>query len=113
MLKKCPRCGKILPSSEFSTNTRHCRICRRDYDWQYRYGISPEQYLQMYNQQDGKCLICGKEPDKGKYLSVDHDKETGEVRGLLCSKCNSGIGLFKENINAMARAIRYLLGNIS
>ena len=41
MLRKCPKCGKVLPENMFAPNTDHCRICRRDYDWQYRYGLSP------------------------------------------------------------------------
>lgn len=43
-----------------------------------------------------------------KKLCVDHCHETGEVRGLLCSKCNTAIGMFQEDINVMYRAIEYL-----
>lgn len=108
MLKKCPKCGKVLPSNMFAPNTRHCKICRRDYDWQYKYGISPEQYLSLYKQQEGKCKICGAELPDGEYLHVDHDKETGEVRGLLCRNCNLGLGNFKDNPKILEKAIEYL-----
>ena len=111
MLKKCPKCGKVLPETMFAPNAEYCRICRRDYDWQYRYGISPEQYLEMYNAQGGKCKICGKELPEGQYLCIDHNKETGEVRGLLCPKCNKGLGLFNEEPENFIKAIEYLKEN--
>lgn len=111
MLKKCPKCGKVLPESMFAPNTDHCRICRRDYDWQYRYGVSPEQYLEMYQAQEGKCKICGKELPDGEYLCIDHDKATGEVRGLLCNNCNRALGFFHDDVNSLQKAIKYLEEN--
>lgn len=110
-MKKCPKCGKVLPESMFAPNTRHCRICRRDYDWQYRYGLSPEQYLAFYQAQHGKCKICGKELPDGAYLCVDHNKETGEIRGLLCDTCNRGLGYFHEDTKILENAIKYLKEN--
>lgn len=111
MLRKCPKCGKVLPESMFAPNSDKCRICRRDYDWQYRYGLSPEQYLELFTAQEGKCKICEKELPDGEYLHVDHNQATGEVRGLLCDQCNRGIGFFHENIEVMKRAIKYLEEN--
>ena len=108
MVKKCPRCQRVLPDKEFAPNTRHCKLCRRDYDWQYKYGISPEQYLEMWEAQGGKCKICGKELPDGEYLCIDHDKKTGEVRGLLCKECNWGLGNFKDNPKSLEKAIEYL-----
>lgn len=108
MLKKCPRCGRVLPAKEFVKDDNMCRICRRDYNWQYKYGISPEQYLQMYQEQGGKCKICGKELPDGEYLHIDHNKDTGEVRGLLCGKCNRGLGIFDELPENFIKAVEYL-----
>ena len=108
MLKKCPQCQRVLPSEMFAPNSRKCRLCRRDYDWQYRYGMSPEQYYEMYQQQEGKCAICGKDLGDGEYLCIDHESETGEVRGLLCKSCNSGLGFFKDNPTNLKKAIEYL-----
>lgn len=110
-MKKCPRCQRILPDSYFAANTPHCKICRRDYDWQYRYGITPEQYWELYKAQDGKCKICGYTPQEDEYLDIDHNKETGEIRGLLCSKCNKGLGLFNEEPENFKQAIKYLEEN--
>jgi len=109
-MKKCPKCKRVLPDYMFAPNTKHCKICRRDYDWQYRYGISPEQYLEMWEAQGGKCKICGKKLPDGEYLHVDHDKETGEVRGLLCGDCNKGLGYFRDNPKNFEIAIKYVQG---
>ena len=104
-------CKKVLPESHFNKDQKYCKICFRDYRWQNNYGLSPEQYLELYKQQEGKCLICGEKLPEDKYLCVDHNKETGEVRGLLCSNCNTGLGLFGEDIKRLERAKEYLISN--
>lgn len=76
---------------------------------QRAYGISYQQYLEMLDAQDGKCAICGTEDTgKRKAFAVDHCHECGEVRGLLCSNCNTGIGNLREDIEIMERAIAYV-----
>lgn len=110
-LKKCSKCGRILPENMFSKGKKsnhYCKTCRRDYMWQYSYGISPEQYLELFEAQDGKCKICGYVPKENEYLVVDHNKETGEVRGLLCKKCNLGIGYLKDNPESLRNAAKYV-----
>ena len=111
MLKKCAKCGQILPLSMFTGKGTYCKTCSRDYAWQYRYGISPEQYYELYQKQGGKCKICGAEVFEGKYLCIDHNKETGEVRGLLCRECNVGLGMFKDSPDIIKKALKYLKEN--
>lgn len=75
------------------------------------YGIDPDQYEQMVRAQEGKCLICDKVPrgtGRTSKLYIDHDHVTGEIRGLLCSRCNSAIGLLDDTPEHLERAIRYL-----
>lgn len=77
------------------------------------YGIDQEAYQSMLSSQDGRCAICRNvEPltrhGKQKSLTVDHCHSTGAVRGLLCTKCNSGIGMFGDREDVMAAAIEYL-----
>jgi len=81
------------------------------------YGITLEQYNILLESQNGVCKLCGKpEVDicnkKGavRNLAVDHDHVTGRVRGLLCRGCNQGLGNFKESIQALTNAIKYLNG---
>jgi hypothetical protein len=76
------------------------------------YGITAEEYDAMVIAQSGVCAICkdgtagGRGPDSR--LAVDHNHTTGEVRGLLCSMCNQGIGMFKDNPDFLQKAIDYL-----
>ena len=74
-----------------------------------KYGITKEQYDKLLQQQGGGCAICGRteEPD-GRKLSIDHDHNTGDVRGILCNNCNNGLGSFGDDIEGMHKAINYL-----
>lgn len=74
----------------------------------YNHGITLEQYNQMFVNQNGICLICKKYDKAGKRLVVDHNHESGTIRGLLCDSCNKGLGNFKENLESLAEAIKYL-----
>ena len=79
------------------------------------YGITLDDYLKMHDAQNGLCAICDKEKKsvdpktkKVRRLAVDHCHESGEIRALLCSKCNAGLGHFMDSINNMQKAIEYL-----
>ncbi len=77
------------------------------------YGISENYYNLMLLKQDGKCAICQLPPtDKIGRLCVDHCHDTGFVRGLLCRKCNTGIGQFGDNPDRLAIAVAYLEQNV-
>ncbi len=71
------------------------------------YGISIDEYRQMHAAQSGVCSICQSVCFSGT-LSVDHDHETGKVRGLLCRKCNTAIGMLGDDIKLVQRAVNYL-----
>ena len=73
------------------------------------YGITDTDYAAIYEAQGGRCYICRRATGKTKHLAVDHNHETGEVRGLLCGPCNRGvIGHLRDDIDALHRAIVYL-----
>jgi hypothetical protein len=67
--------------------------------------FSYNDYLRLLNEQQGVCRICG---DLMGSPHVDHNHETGKVRGLLCRHCNSALGLFKDNLTTIAKALDYL-----
>lgn len=71
------------------------------------YGISVEEYDRLLSQQEGRCYICRNLPKRRK-LAVDHDHTTNQIRGLLCSTCNIGLGNFKDNPELLLNAISYL-----
>ena len=75
----------------------------------YIHRVDPNEYSRLLREQNDECAICGQEGDTaGRRLAVDHCHITGRVRGLLCSKCNVGIGLFRDNPQACIRAAEYL-----
>ncbi len=103
----CGRGHNILITGR-NKNDGQCLECCRENHIRSRYGISPEGYNQLFQNQQGKCAICQKHQSeiKRKFF-VDHCHETGKVRGLLCSSCNlrlSGI----EDIEYSWRAKEYL-----
>lgn len=77
-----------------------------------RYGLTPEQYQLLLDQQGGACAICGATHAQSavteKWLFIDHDHTTGAVRGLLCNHCNRGLGAFKDSPDTLTKAIEYL-----
>lgn len=72
------------------------------------YGISINEYDRMVELHQGGCAICRQPCSTHKRLSVDHDHNTGAVRGLLCQKCNTGIAMFLEDENLFWNALEYL-----
>lgn len=75
-----------------------------------KWSLTLDQYNDILKKQKGLCAIC-KNPETahgGRALSVDHDHETGKIRGLLCHSCNTGIGHLKDNMATCKRAAHYL-----
>ena len=87
------------------------KVSSRNAALKHKYGISQEMYLYLLKLQDNKCAICLTSVPKtygNTFFAVDHDHETGKVRGLLCLECNSGIGKLKDNADILRSAIKYL-----
>jgi len=91
---------------------------RRDRTLDVLYGITQLDYERIYSMQGGKCAICGKEEtaracksSRPKRLSVDHNHKTGEIRGLLCNRCNTAIGHLQENPVTLINAANYILSH--
>ncbi|OFV83246.1 MAG: hypothetical protein A2W26_13245 [Acidobacteria bacterium RBG_16_64_8] len=72
-----------------------------------KFGLTPDQYETMLQEQGGGCWICGKEPGPRR-LAVDHDHKTRQVRGLLCGNCNQGIGRLQDSPALLRRAAEYI-----
>lgn len=74
-----------------------------------KYGLDQTAYIQLQEEAKDGCMICGGPPIGRRInLDVDHCHETGKVRGLLCSRCNLGIGYFRDNPGLLYEAIEYL-----
>jgi len=123
-MKVCRRCEKEKDRSQFSHDCTRpdglsywCRQCHKDNKkrtWKnrtagslkVRYGLTLEDYDRMLEDQDGKCAICGDIEPSGRRLAVDHDHHTGNIRGLLCLRCNTRLGFWE----AYRNKIRSYLG---
>jgi hypothetical protein len=85
---------------------------RRRLMLKHRYGITPEEYEKLLAKQHGHCALCSKTPDTQRYgkLHVDHDHNTGAVRGLLCMTHNQAIGKLGDTAAHIRAVLRYLGG---
>ncbi|KKM25050.1 hypothetical protein LCGC14_1598870 [marine sediment metagenome] len=122
LLKLCCTCKKEKPIDEFNKNKNtkdgyafRCRLCRKEKEqsltvgqkqrkraWHLRtnYGMTIEEYSRMFEAQQGCCVICGlHQSELDMSLVVDHDHETGRIRGLLCRNCNCRLGHYESGNN--------------
>lgn len=80
----------------------------RRYNLRRNYDVDPAWVEEKLAEQGGLCAICFGAESKGKNWHVDHDHETGELRGVLCATCNVGLGAFGDSVDALSAAIAYL-----
>jgi hypothetical protein len=73
-----------------------------------RRGATQKMYDEMYEAQKGCCALCNEPEEKFSWLCIDHDHETGKIRGLLCPNCNRGIGLLGDDANLLKKAAEYI-----
>lgn len=115
----CPGCRTERDRSAFRTakgNRRsYCGTCDREWHrlrrYLVKYGLTSGQYESLLATQGGGCAICGSLTSRSEtrpFLYIDHDHDTGDVRGLLCSPCNSGLGHFHDDADRLISAANYL-----
>ena len=92
-------------SKTYRTNNKEAR---KNSLLKVRYGITLEQYNDLYQRQNAVCAVCHKPNSNGKPLFVDHNHTTGQVRGLLCSTCNTALGMLQEDITIISNLAEYL-----
>lgn len=129
--KTCTVCGMDKPEEEFHWHNKekgvrraYCRVCRnkeeakrqmtpeavskrKAYMLAKNYGITQKEYDEQLKKQDYGCALCGSKATF-RALAVDHYHSTGKVREILCSPCNQGLGLFKDNPELLEKAAEYL-----
>jgi len=122
--KPCPH-GHIAPRDVQSCVCLDCKILYektqkfkdtlKNSDLKRKYGITLKQYNKLLEEQDHKCLICGlpstaidKRTGQPRQLAVDHDHSTNKVRGLLCSNCNTALGLLNEDRDRIYKLLEYI-----
>jgi len=125
-MKKCYRCKEIKPKDQFFKNKSqkdglvgYCKPCHQQYvkdrpqyrqKWHLKsnYGISTIEKEQLLASQNNCCCICKTSFSSSKATHVDHCHTTKKVRGILCSNCNTMLGLSKDNQETLQNAIKYL-----
>ena len=130
-MKTCTKCGEQKPLSEFSRRydypdlryRSYCKPCVKEYSKKQHlknrnkrisqkllkaYGITLDQKLEILKKQHNKCAICNAELNSITAAHVDHCHISGKVRGILCTRCNPGIGYFQDNLENLKSALKYL-----
>lgn len=109
---KCASCNEIKPADQFNANRSRrngldgiCRTCSISHKLQLRYGITRQEWDRLAAEQNYRCAIC-KDPERS--LHLDHCHVSGKPRALLCSQCNTAIGLLGEEVDLLLRAVDYL-----
>jgi len=98
---------KARGAQYFQRNKEKMRLFHRNYYLISKFGITLEDYENMFISQNGLCAICGLPPTED-VLVVDHEHLSGNIRGLLCQKCNKAIGFFNDSTSILTNAIDYL-----
>ena len=128
--RRCGHCGKWKPATpeHFEANRRkpngigsRCRGCLKEYNHtptrrarrhrhhlRDEYQLTPLEYSDMERAQGHTCALCGEPCSTGRRLAVDHDHETGRVRGLLCNQCNRVLGLAGDDPDRLRRMAAYV-----
>lgn len=116
--RSCEACGTVLaadkradakwcsPTCEATRPARRASVRRSRLKTSY--GLTPETFEAMLAAQRGRCAVCGGSDPKHTNWSVDHDHVTGQVRGILCSRCNTGIGQLQDDPDIIKKAWRYI-----
>lgn len=105
----CRQCDNKKKNAWMKNNPEKAKQANFRHDLSRHYGLSLEQYNQMYAKCEGRCECCGAHESEFKRgLHIDHDKETGLIRGILCTRCNPGLGYFQHSSERLQMAIKYL-----
>lgn len=126
----CRICGETKSKDSFyRKNATVCKLCanKQTIEWQKdnpeavkqikrrvklkeKYGLSINEYNKLLEKQGGGCAICGQVSGR-RNLDVDHSHTTGKVRGVLCENCNKALGLYRDSVELLEKAIKYLKEN--
>lgn len=110
----CWMCKKLANKKERKDNPERNRYYTRKYRYKNVYGITFEERETILSKQGGRCAICETDlsnPDDNSH--IDHCHVSGIVRGILCCKCNVGLGYFNDNQELLRKAIKYLNKGVS
>ncbi len=113
---RCKYCDKEARLKYRENNKERFKEVSKHKNWLCKYNITPEFYKELLEKQRNICAICetnnpcgeGNNSNHLKNFAVDHCHITGKIRGLLCNKCNRGLGFFNDDVNLIKDVIYYL-----
>lgn len=130
--KECLKCNQVLPVSAFSKHPQaklnlrpDCKKCRaafmrkkrsgpegkakvKNINLKHTYGITKTEWDELLEAQGNKCALCGTDNPVGRGWQTDHDHTNGKIRGILCVRCNTGLGLFIDSPELLWKAMCYI-----
>ena len=104
----CNFCYRRKLDKEEYEATITVKIRQREKQLNKRFGLTNVEYEEIWKYQGFCCYICRKGNKNNKRFPVDHCHKTGKIRGILCNRCNQALGLLKDSIDSLKRAIEYL-----
>lgn len=116
-MKRCRRCDIEKLEEDFPLRNlgagghkrlNHCKSCVQIQQICSKFGITEKEYHQLFKAHEYRCAICRQPCSSGRQLAIDHDHETGEIRGLLCGVCNRSLGGFQDDPELLKKDIDYL-----
>ena len=109
-MKTCNRCGLEKPLDAYprhpgikSGRSAVCKACKVEKNQLFNYSMTTRDGLNLVKD----CQICGQDLSSLK-VCIDHDHQTGLVRGVICSRCNLGIAMLGDNAEGLEKAFKYL-----
>jgi len=104
----CKDCGRAR-ARKYWEKKPLSKEAQREKNLQKSFGIGIKDYNKLLEIQNGCCAICGTDScASGRNFAVDHNHQTGKIRGLLCKFCNTALGQFKDDTTVLQKAIQYL-----
>jgi hypothetical protein len=100
---ECKMCVNFTTTKYYRENRENLVEKRKDYHYRRNYGITLNDFLRMSEEVGNSCEVCGDAP-----VVLDHCHTTGEVRGILCNKCNQALGLMRDNADLIVKLSDYL-----
>ena len=109
---RCALCRSANAAYNRELRARRGKAYVRDCNLKHTHGLSRGEYQRMFEEQSGVCAVCKKpETKKNQYgvlsLAVDHNHDNGEIRGLLCMKCNRSLGMLEDSAEIIQSLLEY------
>ena len=106
---ECKKCSRIITAEYFRKHPEAAKKGDLKYRLTHKFGLTLNEYNNIGDLYNWRCFICKiPQSECSTNLAVDHDHSDGRIRGLLCRRCNHGLGFFKDDVSLLNEAVKYL-----